>query len=310
MVRRVLTAMACSAVMLAVGIPGVAQGAKEAERPSGKALVRIDGGTAYAKDLGKGKYRLFVPDGASITWLGEVGNKGTRIGTFTPKALVSGWSRLGQREGDKAYTTLTWGSQEFSRDNVRVAALAKPRINADGDLTFVALVLGQGLPRELPGFSINVARAATGSKSVTRAAWDTPIVFEPFDLDSTASIQATVSSNNTATVTWPAASGYTNPCRTPITLPGANGLKVNLQGFTCGDLAINSKVVDTSLTSFVQMIPSAGSTTSGCGFVVGYFGITPPASTGKSPYNFNQAFATWGGTGGGGSTTNCSWAGY
>ena len=57
MVRRVLTAMACSAVMLAVGIPGVAQGAKEAERPSGKALVRIDGGTAYAKDLGKGKYQ-------------------------------------------------------------------------------------------------------------------------------------------------------------------------------------------------------------------------------------------------------------
>lgn len=310
MMRRALTGFTCGAVILAVGMPAASHAANTAERPSGKALVRIDGGTAYAKDLGKGKYRLFVPDGASITWLGEVGDKGTRIGTFTPTALVSGWSRLGQREGAKAYTTLTWGSQEFSRDNVRVAALAKPRINADGELTFVARVLGRGLPRELPAFSINVARAGTGGQSVTRASWDTPIVFDPFDLDSTASIQATVTSNNTATVTWPAASGYTNPCRAPITLPGANGLKVNLQGFTCGDLAINSKVVDTSYTSFVQMIPSAGSATSGCGFVVGYFGITPPASTGKSPYNFNAAFATWGGSGGGGSTTNCSWAGY
>lgn len=195
---------------------------------------------------------------------------------------------------------------------MRVAALATPRINADGELTFVARALGQGLPRELPGFSINVARASTGGKSVTRAAWDNAIAFDPFDLDSTASIQATVSSNNTATVTWPAASGYTNACRVPITLPGASGLKVNLQGFTCGDLAINSKVVDTLVTSFVQMIPSAGSTTSGCGFVVGCVGIAPPASTGKSSSNFNAAFATWGGTGGGGSTTttNCSWAGY
>ena len=50
--------------------------------------MRIDGGTAYAKDLGKGKYRLFVPDGASITWLGEVGDKGTRIGTHPYRTCI------------------------------------------------------------------------------------------------------------------------------------------------------------------------------------------------------------------------------
>ena len=48
--------LAISALVLAVAAL-TAQVAKAPVQPSGQGLVRIDGGTAYTKDLGKGTYR-------------------------------------------------------------------------------------------------------------------------------------------------------------------------------------------------------------------------------------------------------------
>ena len=93
--RWTLAALACGALALGLLAPGAVGAAPSAEKPSGKAIVRIDGGTAYAKKKAKGSYRVVVPDGAQIDWMGEVTGKGVRSGSFTPKALVAGWVSLG-----------------------------------------------------------------------------------------------------------------------------------------------------------------------------------------------------------------------
>lgn len=286
--RRALTGLTCGVLLVALGTPAVSQGAEAAVRPSGEALVRIDGGTAYAKDLGKGKYRIFVPDGASITWLGEVGTQGTQSGTFSPKALVAGWTRLGQRDGAKALTTLTWGTGGAAVSTL--AYVAKPRINSEGQMTFVTRPLGQSLPKQMVNFSINIARADMGGGPVQRD-WST--TFKPWGIDGTAFVQAIVANNNTATISWYPSSGYTpNPCRTAITLSSNGPLQVNFPGFTCGDLTINGKTfVGGSISSNVKLFPSSGAN----GYVKATFGVTPPTG---SPFTFDYNIAQWTGPGG------------
>ena len=290
-VRGALTILISSALVLAVAAP-TAHAAKAPVQPSGQALVRIDGGTAYTKDLGKGKYRVFVPDGASIMWLGEVGTKGTHSGTFTPKALVAGWARLGQREGAKALTTLTWG--EGAGDVSTLALLAKPRINADGQLTFVTRPVGWSLPKQMVDFSINIARADMGNGPATRD-WST--TFKAWEIDATAFVQATVTNNTTATVSFYPSSGYTpNPCRTTITLSTTSALQVNFPGFTCGDLTVNGKVADnSSISSFVKLYPATSSTNPTPGYVKAKFSVTPSVG-GSVPFDLN--IAQWSGPGG------------
>lgn len=286
MMRRALTAVACSAVLVAAGVPAASQATATAVRPSGEALVRVDGGTAYAKDLGKGKYRIVVPEGASITWLGEVSGQATQSGTFTPKALVAGWARLGHRDGAKALTTLVWG--KGTSEVSTLAFLAKPRINADGQMTFVTRPAGQALPKQMVDFSINMMRASNG-----RVQRDWSTTFSPIQIDQTAFIQATAANNDSATVTWSEASGYTTGCRGPIALPGANGLTVNFGGFACGDLTVNGKTFPGgSISSNVKLVPSGGAN----GYVKATFGVTPPNG---NAFTFDQNIAQW--TGGGGS---------
>lgn len=104
--RTALTAIAALAV-LAVGLTAPVTAQAAPKRPDGAALVRIDGGTAYAKKLSERKYRIVVPQGVSIRWMGPVKGR-TTTGTFTPKALIAGWKALGHADGRKAFTTLGW----------------------------------------------------------------------------------------------------------------------------------------------------------------------------------------------------------
>ena len=268
--------------------PAAVNAAPKAEQPSGQALVRIDGGTAYAKKKAKREYRIVVPDAAEITWMGEVSGKGTRTGTFDPKALVAGWNRLGFREGARAFTTLRWAEAGSPRRSGRAATLWSPRVNADGQLTFLAKVTGGPLPKEMVDFSINIARAETRMRTQSRSTWTT--VFRAFPVDSTLSVQATVSNDQTVSIAWPASSGSANPCRDPLVVSTMD--YTEFSGFPCGDGKVMDNpdaADDDGDDNHVEMY-YASSNKRGQGQVYLYFNFQP---TNAGEFNFDQMIAQW-----------------
>ena len=158
-----LAAMAAGALALGLVVPGAATAAPDAtpqaEKPSGKALVRIDTGVAITKEQSKGTYRIVVPTGAFIGWMGDVEGKGPRVGNFSPKALVGAWATLGHSDSNRATATLTWVRKGESKPTFVAATLEKPRISDAGKLTFIAK-LERKLPKNMNDFTININRAA------------------------------------------------------------------------------------------------------------------------------------------------------
>ena len=154
-----LAALAAGALALGLVAPGSATAAPKVEKPSGKALVRIDTGVAITKEQSKGTYRIVVPTGAFIGWMGEVQGKGPRVGNFSPKALVGAWATLGHSDSNRATATLTWVKKGESKPTFVAATLEKPRISEAGKLTFIAK-LDRKLPKNMKDFTININRAA------------------------------------------------------------------------------------------------------------------------------------------------------
>ena len=111
------------------------------------------------KEQSKGTYRIVVPTGAFIGWMGEVSGKGPRIGNFSPKALVGAWGTLGHSDSNRATATLTWVKKGETKPTFIAATLEKPGISDAGKLTFIAKV-ERKLPKNMNGFTININRAA------------------------------------------------------------------------------------------------------------------------------------------------------
>ena len=153
--------------------------------PSGKALLRLDGGTAYTKKTGKHAYKLVLPVDADIKWVGEVDGKGMRAGLFSHDGLVKGWSRLGHRVGLGVISTLTWGEEAV------LVRVADPRVNAKGSLVFTTRTDG-ALPKKLPGFSLNVTRAEKATRFTD--------IFDTLALSNTTGLQATAGGDTSASV--------------------------------------------------------------------------------------------------------------
>lgn len=225
--------------------------------PAGQALIRIDGGTAYARKKSHGQYRVVVPQGASVQWYGEVAGGKTAVGTFSPKALVAGWVRLGHRDGAPALTTLTWSKAGRATPTFRQAQLSKPRINADGQLTFLASPTTGGLPERMKAFSININRAQTGGPS-PRFTVSGPNIF----IDSQTWMRAD-QTDNTKTMVFFSTGTASNTCtKNPFLLVGGTAVTVSAD-FSCGQ-------------SIVKKTQSDGATAS-------YFQLTLPASYAKNP---------------------------
>lgn len=123
------------------------------------AFVRIDGGTAYAKKVGKHRYTVRVPKGAAVKWLGEANGKSDQYGTFTPTKLAKAWTRMGHREGVGVQSTITWRTAGTDYTSFTDALVSDPRINGKGELVFSARTRGGSLPRILPDFSFNISSA-------------------------------------------------------------------------------------------------------------------------------------------------------
>lgn len=240
-----LAAAAVIALAFSTLAPPAAQAAPK--RPDGAALVRIDGGTAYAKKLSKREYRIVVPQEASIMWMGPVKGR-TTTGTFSPRALIAGWKALGHSDGKKAFTTLGWTDQDSGRQTFATVNISKPRINSQGQMTFLVDPLRSRLSTTMRNFSINVTWAQT------RTTRSYPTTFAPQNVDSkknpTAQVQAVLQGPSNVSVTFYAVSTPTTPCWTygiNLNVQSQQNL-VKIPGTNCGNGHIDNKLPTTNLT--------------------------------------------------------------
>lgn len=241
-----LAAIAAGALALGLVVPGAATAAPDvtpqAEKPSGKALVRIDTGVAITKEQSKGTYRIVVPADAVIDWMGEANGRG-RIGEFSPKALVGAWAKLGHSDGNPAKATVTWVKKGETKPTFRLATLEKPRISDAGKLTFIAKVEGK-LPKNMNGFSINISRPAQAPRF--------PLGGPVFDLDGTHQVQAWIENEaGEGYVAWTGTDGSRSQCseQTGFTGPGVFPLDGDI---VCAGLII-AKVLSDGTPSYVEV---------------------------------------------------------
>jgi len=300
-VRLGLLALASGALALGMLAPGAVSAAPpaakaSAEKPSGKAMINIEGGTAYAKKKAKGVYRVVLPQGAQINWMGDVEGKGTRVGTFRPKAFVAGWTRMGHREGSWASTTLTWKAPGAEIDTYRQVTTDAPRINADGQITFVVTTIGaMSLPAKMDNFSLNVGIASDPApRSFT--------VFGPnvyFNGDASTWVYANATGPTTGWVYF-AVNSDDNLCRDGFTLAGSAVIKITT-AFACGKYMVNTTTTDGAQSTVSIVSPAATASSSAVGQINGSFSVTPNGQP-SGIFNIRQTLMSY--TKGGGAPAN------
>ena len=157
---KVLVAGTVVATVFALAAPAQAAELK----PQGNAVVGISGGTATAQALTNHRYAVTFPQEASITWFGTAKDKGSapKVGSFTPKQLAKGWKALGHRPGVGVAATLVWQSGQV--ESTLLVLASDPKVQSDGTLEMTVFTK-QGLPAELPGYSLTVTRAAKSARA-------------------------------------------------------------------------------------------------------------------------------------------------
>lgn len=244
--------------------------------PSGKALVRIEGGTAYTKQSGKRSYKVFMPNGSRIRWVGEVNGKGFRAGSFSGRGLAKGWSRLGHRQGVGVVSTLMWSK------GGELVLVSDPRVNAEGSLVVTART-GGPLPRKLPAFSLNINRAANTPRY--------PVYFDAVQLSGTLVAKASAGGDFSWTVVLGQkdSQGNVTPC-TSSTNSGERPFAPNPHSFSGG---------------YKQVYPFGPTTCGGVAFLkegIASDGKTVPNSvaltwpsdaTSVHQYDYNQILGTF-----------------
>ena len=310
--RWTLVGLAAGALTLGLLAPVAASGAPAADttaapvavKPDGQALIYIAGGTARAEKTGRLRYRIVIPAGPEISWLGMRGGEG-RVGTFTPKALVAAWLGMGYRDGKKAVATLSWGDTgEKRRANHVLAVLQAPRLTKDGSLVFQARTIVKQLPQALKDLDVNVSRASRPQMPSTRVepppnsddSWTRTFAPIAIDANGTAAVQAVVSNDSVADVLWPATTDP-NPCRGPVETSVSHTNTI-FPGFPCGDGTVNSKIpmvvgreqYNTYEDSNVNFTATTQAIDGVTGEVVVTLGYTP---TGGGEFLFTQIVALW-----------------
>lgn len=272
------------ATSTALAGPAPAASVSRAEAaPSGKGLIRIDGGDATVTPLGKKTYRVTLPVQAGVQWVGEVQGKGLQSGRFSPRGLVKGWTKLGHRPGVGSLTTITWSVPGQDLPETELVYVSDPRVNSAGKLVFRVRSTGQSLPATLPDFSFNVARADKAPRGY-------PIYFSVLTVSATSGLQASAGSDYSASTAFVSkdSSGNWQNCSTT----GANGQPANpapansnvppltpFGPYTCGDVTYVTPYSSSTPTQLVWS-PRVGS--KGASEIDVYFSIS--TSTGTTPF--------------------------
>lgn len=187
-VVRVGAGIGAALIAVSAMAPGAAHAAPDG--PVGAALIRVDGGgTARAVSTGESTYRVVLPRGADISWLGETRSRTVAIGTFTPGRLVERWRTLGHRRPAGVLATLTWRGAD-GRDVAALVTVSDPQRKSNGKLAFT-IESRSVLPRELRRYSVNVRRATPQVRAY-------PVQGQPFNITSTVYMVAQADGPNAA----------------------------------------------------------------------------------------------------------------
>jgi len=319
--RHIAVALSVTALTLAVGSPMTGQAAPAPQTPSaaptvptpavavpsGKALVRLDGGTARATKVGKRHYRLVVPKKAMVTWAGEVQGKGLRVGTFTQAGLIQGWQRLGHRAGTRVTATITWQSPEGTT-LTSVGGLGAPKRDGKGHLVF-SVRMRDALPATLSGFSINVQRAQgrtprydvefsptplTASMAMTAAAGGDQSASAYFV---TLNSDGSVAGNCDFSQGQP--SGAITPAN-PKSFSGGGVINYTFGPAACADVSMVAREPVNNLPTKLQYSPATS--TNGHTVIDAFIYFTAPSATEAEKdgvFYFVQTVASWGHNGSG-----------
>lgn len=252
--------------------------------PAGKALIRIDGGNATVKKIGKKTYRVTLPLEAGVGWIGEGGDGGLASGRFSARGLVKGWSKLGHRPGVGSLTTITWSVPGQDLPENELVYVSDPRVNSAGKLVFRVRSTGKSLPATLPDFSFNVARAEKSPRGY-------PIYFSVLTVSATSGLQASAGSDysaSTAFVSKDSSGNWQNCATTGVNgQPSTNPVPANSNvppvtpfgPYTCGDVTYVTPYSSSTQTQLVWS-PRVGS--KGVSEIDAYFSIS--TSTGTTPF--------------------------
>jgi len=236
--RWLVIAVASGALSLGVLAPGAvtADSSESRSKPSGEALIHIGGGTARAVERGSNVYRIVVSSQATIRWLGQSGGR-LAIGTFGGKALVDRWTRLGHSAKSRsALATIVWANPGEAAPPFVGAYLAMPRVNSQGQLTFVAKTSGP-LPSTMPNFSLNIERPVHSARTPRSGGY--PLVIPAYSASSSVGAQLTATGDNAATIVFGSVTSgnVTSACPKPPTQNMTGNDSSNYATFvgTCGD---------------------------------------------------------------------------
>lgn len=281
--RWIIAAVASGALAVGVLAPVGASAVPGPPKPSGQALVRIDGGTAQAVERGPLLYRIVLPPEATITWLGDSNRKLT-IGTLGRKGLIAGWTKLGHSaRGAHSLSTITWQEPGAEGPTFAGALVGMPKINADGLMTFLARTI-EPLPEALTDFTLNISRPVIEPKGPTvRGSY--PLAFPIYPTSNTVGVQPIATGDTTATFSFVTLSNgaVTGTCDKPTAKSLSSSADYVTFGGTCGDTTWSGGVL--------QFTPMQGGGTS----AQIWLSVTMivKSSTGTSTFSWNQNMAQW-----------------
>ncbi len=163
--------------LIALPLVGVSSAAEAGPlMPSQGAIVRIDTGTAYAKELGNHKYRITLPAQPNIQWMGMPPEGGVApTGLLKPQDVAKAWTALGHQSNVGVPTRITWNDAGVEWTDFRSGYLTNPRIGKDGRLTFTMKTERGGLPTTLPNFSLNISPAEPQPRTTYQATFNVGI---------------------------------------------------------------------------------------------------------------------------------------
>lgn len=224
--RRTTLTFVTAAALAAAALVGSSAVQAADVTPTSDAVVRMDTGTAYAKEVGKNRYRITLPADASIQWMGQPkGDEAPPIGSLTGKGLTRAWSSLGHRADVGVPTRVTWQASGHDWTDWRSGFVTRPRLNDAGRLVVTFETERGRLPKTLPDFSINVSPASE------RARTTYPTTFGNIKVSGTSNMALSITANsktsatlrilmlNPTTGTWDPCDGVPNPV---ITMGGTS----------------------------------------------------------------------------------------
>ena len=212
----------------------VPAGTAAAETPT-SAFVRVDGGTAYAKKVGRHRYTVRLPKGVGIRWMGEAGGKPDQFGSFTPANLANSWQRIGHRKGVGVQSTITWRTPGTDFTDFTSALVSNPRINDKGQLVFSARTVHGSLPKVLPNFSFNISPAAPKARY--------PITWGRYQVTNQLAYVPKATADYAGNIVWYYLSMPSNnwvPCSNVPTVyvSGTTAINVPYGPFTCNGVSV------------------------------------------------------------------------